>query len=154
MAHARFEPWRDWTVLTVATHALLVAAAFSHPGLRWLLVFGLLLGFSLAVTTLTVLHDAGHRRFGRHSWPNVLAVQAAAPFGLWAQHWTLKHRVHHRLSQVYPIDESTRSSTLIRLHPAAPSRPIHRWQHLYVWVLYGLAWAGELRSQRSEEHTS
>ena len=146
-SRARFEPWRDWAVLAAATHGLLITAALTPPGLLWLLVFGVLLGLSLAVTTLTVLHDAGHRRFARQSWPNVLAVQAAAPFGLWAGHWTRKHRVHHRLSQVYPIDESTRSSALVRLHPSAPSRPIHRWQHLYVWGLYGLAWAGELRSQ-------
>lgn len=146
-SRTRFEPWRDWAVLAAATHGLLLAAALTHPGLLWLLVFGVLLGLSLAVTTLTVLHDAGHRRFARQSWPNVFAVQAAAPFGLWAWHWTRKHRVHHQLSQVYPIDESTRSSALIRLHPSAPSRPIHRWQHLYVWGLYGLAWAGELRSQ-------
>jgi linoleoyl-CoA desaturase len=105
------------------------------------------LALTLTVTTLTVLHDAGHRQFSRHEWPNVLAVQTAAPFGLWAGHWALKHRVHHRLSQVYGVDESTRSSSLVRLHPAAPLRPIHRWQHLYTWFLYSLAWLGEIKSQ-------
>jgi linoleoyl-CoA desaturase len=134
-------------VLTVFNHALLLLAALTHPPVPVLLALAVPLAFTLAITTLTVLHDAGHRQFSRREWPNVVAVQIAAPFGLWVSHWALKHRVHHRLSQVYPLDESTRSSSLVRLHPAAPLRPIHRWQHLYTWVLYSLAWLGELKSQ-------
>jgi linoleoyl-CoA desaturase len=105
------------------------------------------LGLTLAIATLTVLHDAGHRQFARRDWPNILAVQTAAPFGLWAGHWGLKHRVHHKLSQVYPVDEATRSASFIRLHPEAPLRPVHRYQHLYTWFFYSLAWIGELKSQ-------
>ena len=85
--------------------------------------------------------------FSRAAWPNVLAVQVAVPAGLWVGQWTLKHRVHHKLSQVYPVDESTRSTTFLRLHREAPLRPMHRYQHLYAWGLYSLAWVGELRSQ-------
>jgi linoleoyl-CoA desaturase len=141
------ESWRDWAVLTLLNHGLLVAVAIVQPSRPRLLLFALPLAVTLSITTLTVLHDAGHRMFSRREWPNVLAVQTAAPFGLWAAHWALKHRVHHRLSQVYPVDESTRSSSLVRLHPAAPLRPCHRWQHLYTWALYSLAWLGELKSQ-------
>ncbi|HSP39474.1 MAG TPA: fatty acid desaturase [Frankiaceae bacterium] len=141
------ESWRDWAVLTLLNHGLLVAVAVVQPSRPRLLLFALPLAITLSITTLTVLHDAGHRQFSRREWPNVFAVQTAAPFGLWAAHWALKHRVHHRLSQVYPVDESTRSSSLVRLHPAAPLRPCHRWQHLYTWPMYGLAWLGELKSQ-------
>lgn len=126
---------------------MLIAAALVHPGFVLLLAFSVPLALTLAITTLTVLHDAGHRQFARREWPNILAVQTAAPFGLWAGHWGLKHRVHHRLSQVYPVDEATRSSAFVRLHPEAPVLPIHRYQHLYTWFFYGLAWVGELKSQ-------
>ncbi|MDQ1636026.1 MAG: linoleoyl-CoA desaturase [Frankiaceae bacterium] len=128
-------------------HALLIAVALLHPGFVLLMAFAVPLALTLAITTLTVLHDAGHRQFARREWPNILAVQTAAPFGLWAGHWGLKHRVHHRLSQVYPVDEATRSSSFVRLHPEAPVRPMHRYQHLYTWFFYGLAWVGELKSQ-------
>lgn len=143
----RTEPWRDWAVLAVLNHGQLLAVGGLRPGWPWLLLNALPLGLTLAIGTLTVLHDAGHRRFARAEWPNVLAVQTSVPLGLWVGHWTLKHRVHHRVSQVYPLDESTRSSSLLRLHPATPLRPVHRYQHLYAWALYGLAWVGELRSQ-------
>lgn len=101
----------------------------------------------MATATLTVLHDAGHRRFARRAWPNVIAVHTASPVGFWVAHWTLKHRVHHKYTQVYPLDDATRSSGMVRLHPSAPRWRVHRFQHLYAWVLYSLAWAGELRSQ-------
>lgn len=147
LSGGRTEPWRDWALLLLINHALLVTVAVLHPAWPWLLATALPLGVGLATATLTVLHDAGHRRFARRTWPNVLAVQTAVPAGLWVGHWTLKHRVHHRVTLVYPLDEATRSSGLVRLHTAAPRRRVHRFQHVYAWALYGLAWLGELRSQ-------
>jgi len=143
----RLEPWRDWAALAIFNHALLLGVALSQLRWPWLLVAAVPLGLGLATATLTVLHDAGHRRLSRRTWLNVLAVQSAAPIGLWVAHWTLKHRVHHRVTQVYPLDDSTRASGLVRLHPSAPRWRVHQFQHIYAWMLYGLAWVGELRSQ-------
>lgn len=64
----RAEPWRDWAILTAVNHALLVVVVLVRPSAPWLLVFALPLGLSLATTVLTVLHDAGHRRFSRRAW--------------------------------------------------------------------------------------
>jgi linoleoyl-CoA desaturase len=142
----RGEPWRDWSAIAVLNHAQLLVIALIRPGWPWLLLAAVPLGVTLSTGTLTVLHDAGHRRFSRKEWPNVFAVQTAVPLGLWVSHWTLKHRVHHRASQVFPVDEATRSN-LVRMHPGVPLKPHHRYQHLYAWPLYGLAWVGELNSQ-------
>lgn len=141
------EPWRDAALVALLNHGVLLAAALLRPGATGLLLLGLVLSIGLTTGTLTVLHDAGHRMYGKAEWPNALAVQLAVPAGLWVGQWTLKHRVHHRMSQVYPVDESTRSSTYLRLHREAPLRPVHRYQHLYAWFLYSLAWVGEVRSQ-------
>lgn len=143
----RWEPWRDWAAIALANHGMLIAIALLRPRGLFLLLAAVPLGLGLAIGTLTVLHDAGHRMFAVGSWPNVFAVQTSTPAGNWVGHWTLKHRVHHKLAQVYPYDEATRSSNMVRLHPGAPSKPWQRKQHLYAWPLYGLAWLGELRSQ-------
>jgi linoleoyl-CoA desaturase len=142
----RGESWRDWAAIAVLNHAQLLVVALLRPEWPWLLVAAVPLSVTLAIGTLTVLHDAGHRRFSRREWPNVFATQTSVPLGLWVGHWTLKHRVHHRASQVYPVDEATRSG-LVRMHPAVPLRSFHRYQHIYAWFLYGLAWVGELNSQ-------
>ncbi len=143
----RWEPWRDWAVITVVNHLMLLTVALLHPHGLLLIAAAVPVSVGFAIGTVTVLHDAGHRMFSARTWPNVLAVQTSTPAGLWAGHWTLKHRMHHKLSQVYPFDEATRSSAMVRLHPAAPSNSWQRWQHLYVWPLYGLVWVGEIRSQ-------
>ncbi len=142
----RGEPWRDWAAIALLNHAQLLAVALIRPSWPWLLLLAIPLGVTLSTGTLTVLHDAGHRRFSRQEWPNVFAVQTSVPLGLWVSHWTLKHRVHHRASQVFPVDEATRSN-LVRMHPGVPLKPHHRFQHLYAFPLYGLAWVGELNSQ-------
>jgi linoleoyl-CoA desaturase len=143
----RVEPWRDWALLVLLNQGLLLFVAVVQPAWPWLLLIAIPLGMGLANATLTVLHDAGHRRLSRNYWVNVFATQTAAPVGLWVEHWTLKHRVHHRVTQVYPLDDATRSSGMIRLHPSAPRKAVHRYQQHYAWFLYGLAWLGELRSQ-------
>lgn len=143
----RAEPWRDAALIGLLNHAVLLVAALWRPGPLGMLVLGLALSVGLATGTLTVLHDAGHRMFSASAWPNVLAVQLAVPAGLWVGQWTLKHRVHHRLSQVYPVDENTRSTGMLRLHREAPLRPVHRYQHHYAFLLYALAWVGEIKSQ-------
>jgi linoleoyl-CoA desaturase len=141
------EPARDAVVIGLYNHGVLLLTCALGVSTVSALGYGVLLSFGLTVGTLTVLHDAGHRMFGRKELPNVLAVQLSTPAGLWVGHWTLKHRVHHKMSQVYPVDEATRSSALVRLHPAAPHKPWQRWQHQYAWFAYGLAWLGEVRSQ-------
>lgn len=95
---------------------MLLAVALWRPTWPWLLAASVPLGASLATATLTVLHDAGHRRLSRRTWVNVLAVQTAAPIGLWVSHWTLKHRVHHRVTQVYPLRATAPRAELPTLH--------------------------------------
>jgi linoleoyl-CoA desaturase len=142
----RGEPWRDWAAIALLNHAQLLVVALIRPSWPWLLLLAIPFAVTLSTGTLTVLHDAGHRRFARTEWPNVFAVQTSVPLGLWVSHWTLKHRVHHRASQVFPVDEATRSN-LVRMHPGVPLKPHHRFQHIYAFPLYGLAWVGELNSQ-------
>jgi linoleoyl-CoA desaturase len=143
----RVEPWRDWAILVVIVHGILLTTALTGPPWWGLLLIAVPLGLALSTAVLTIEHDAGHRRFSKKLWPNILATQTAAPVGLWVVHWTKKHQVHHKVTQVYPLDDATRASGMVRLHPCAPYWRVHRFQHHYAWLLYGLAWAGELRSQ-------
>jgi len=109
----------------VLDHSQLPAVAGLRPAWPWLPLplplSALPLGLTLAIGALTVLHEAGHQRLARARRPNVLAIQTSLPLGLWVRHWSLKHRVHHRVSQVCPLDESTRSSSLLRLRPQTRS---------------------------------
>lgn len=143
----RWEPWRDWAIITVAMHAALLLAVVTNPHGFAIVLAAVPVSLAFALATITVLHDAGHRMFSSRPWVNAMAVQLAAPGGLWSGQWTLKHRVHHKYSQIYPYDESTRSASVLRLHESAPVSAVLRYQHIYAWPLYCLAWLGEFRSQ-------
>lgn len=99
---ADLEAYRDWALITIANHSLLVLfVAITVPALAEA-ILALLLGAGLAIGTITVLHDAGYSRFGKRYLPNMLATQSAVPIGLWVAQRTLKHQVHHRLPANYP----------------------------------------------------
>jgi linoleoyl-CoA desaturase len=53
--------------------------------------------------------------------------------------WHWKHVVfHHTYSNVTGVDTDIELGTLVRLTPHQPRRPMHRWQHLYLFPLYGI----------------
>ncbi len=141
------EAYLDWAIIALLNNSMLLVMALVKSSLTLSLPVALVLGFGFYMGAVTVLHNAGHHRYSRRYWPNMLAVHSAVPTGLWVAHWTLKHRVHHKLPAAYPDDAFTQAGSLLRLHPLAPHRPIHRFQHLYVWFLYPLAWFADMNSQ-------
>jgi linoleoyl-CoA desaturase len=143
----RREAYLDWAVIALFNNAVLLTIALIMPPLAILLPVSLVLGLGFAMGAITVLHNAGHHRYSQRYWPNMLAVQSAVPVGLWVAHWTLKHRIHHRLPAAYPDDAFTQAGGMLRLHPLAPHRPFHRFQHVYAWFMYPLAWAADMQSQ-------
>lgn len=143
----RREAWLGWAAYAGAVHIQLVGLAILHLGAGFRFVQIVLLAATLASALLSVVHDAGHSEFSRRAWVNVLAAQVAVPMGLWVSQYRIKHRAHHQQANLYGVDEATTPHPLLRVHPQAPCRPVHRYQHLYAPTLYALAWVGDLRSQ-------
>ena len=144
--NSRTEAYRDFAIVAALNHAMLFVIAFVG-GLALDLPAVLLLSVGFAMGGVTILHHAGHRRFSPQYPVNMLVVQLAVPTGLWVDHWTQKHRVHHKVPAVYPDDSFTRVGAILRFHPAAPRLPWHRYQHYYAWATYALIWVSDLGSQ-------
>ena len=115
--------------------ALLVVP--THP----VLIVTLTVSLGLATTAcLTVVqHDALHQAISRRRWVNWAAAYVGAPAGVSWRWWTAKHSGgHHAYTNVEGHDGDLTQSALIRLTPNQRWRPIHRYQHRYVWGLYAL----------------
>jgi len=119
----------------VASYTLLVFATTTW----WLaLPLAVLLGLSLAAIGFNVQHDGGHRAYSDHKWINQLAALTLDLLGGSSYIWARKHNsIHHSYANITGQDDDIDVGWLGRLSPHQRRLPLHRFQHLYLWVLYG-----------------
>lgn len=105
----------------------------------WLaLPLALLLGLSLAAVGFNVQHDGGHRAYSDHKWINQLAALTLDLLGGSSYIWARKHNsIHHSYANITGQDDDIDVGWLGRLSPHQRRLPLHRFQHLYLWMLYG-----------------
>ena len=122
----------------------------SFAGLYALLVFGartwvegvplaILLGLCAAGIGLNIQHDGGHRAYSSVPWVNRLMAMTLELIGGSSYLWRWKHGVfHHTYVNITGHDTDIELGYLARLAPQQRRLAFHRWQHLYLWPLYGL----------------
>lgn len=138
-------------------HGGLAMAAKSFAMIAWLASSWLLLMFlpvppwvAVLLTLSTalamggvgfcVMHDANHCGTSSSARTNGMMSFTLDLLGASSCLWRLKHNVmHHSYPNVAGVDPDIEApSPLLRVAPWQPHRRHHRFQHLYVWVLYGL----------------
>jgi linoleoyl-CoA desaturase len=96
------------------------------------------LGLSVAAVGMSVQHDANHGATSSRRWVNRLFGATLDVMGVCSFIWRPKHNVfHHTFTNVVGVDYDLDFGALARLSPEQPRRPWHRWQHVYLWGLYG-----------------
>lgn len=116
------------------------AAALVWGPSSWLAViaFGLSCGLATAGLGMSVQHDGGHRAYSERPWLNRAAAAVLDFVGASSHVWRVKHGiVHHTYPNIEGADDDIEAGVFGRLAPGQPHRPMHRWQHLYLWPLYG-----------------
>jgi linoleoyl-CoA desaturase len=106
----------------------------------WLAVpLAVLLGCSTAGIGFNIMHDAGHGAFSRHRAVNKIMAWSLDLIGGSSYFWRWKHGVyHHTYSNITHFDTDVEVAGVGRLTPHQPWHPAYRWQHWYIWPLYGL----------------
>lgn len=103
------------------------------------LLLSVLLGVATAGIGFNIMHDGGHQTWSKHRWINRLMAMTADMVGGSSYVWQWKHgRFHHTWVNVDGHDSDIDLGIMARLSPLQRRRPWHRWQHVYLWVLYGL----------------
>ncbi len=119
-----------------ASYALLV---FAHP-VWWVAVpLAVSVGLAMAGVGFGVMHDGNHGSAAASPRENRLFAFTSDLLGGSSFLWRHKHNVlHHSYTNVCGLDTDIEPGVLLRFAPAQPRRALHRFQHLYVWLLYAV----------------
>ncbi len=125
-------------ILSVALASFAEFVFVAHRPLVALLVGSI---FTLSVVTIgtSVMHDANHGAFGASPRLNASLGFTADVLGASSWLWRQKHNtIHHANTNVVGIDTDIEQMPFARLAPEQPWQPRYRFQHLYLWGMYGL----------------
>ena len=122
--------------LTALSWSLLLFGP-AHPMLTAVAFAGLVLGAVL--TGFCVQHDANHGAFFRRTrYNHLVGWTADALLGVSSYAWRVRHNVaHHTYTNIDGHDSDITQMPVARLVPAQPTKPWYRFQHVYIWPLYG-----------------
>jgi linoleoyl-CoA desaturase len=96
------------------------------------------LAFAIAGVGFSIQHDANHDAYSGNRIVNRVLERTLDMLGASSYVWRWKHNVfHHTYTNVGGADHDIYLAPFARLAPSQPRRPIHRFQHLYMWAVYG-----------------
>jgi linoleoyl-CoA desaturase len=97
------------------------------------------LGLATAGIGFSIQHDANHGSYSSRRSVNRLLGWTLDIVGGSSYVWGWKHNIfHHSHPNVVGLDEDIDIQPLCRIAPGQKLHAAHRFQHLYIWVLYGL----------------
>ncbi|AMV23638.1 Fatty acid desaturase [Gemmata sp. SH-PL17] len=118
------------------SYALLVFAA---PTVWLAAPLSISLALAISAVGFSIQHDGGHHAYSQFAWVNRLAALTLDLIGASSYMWKWKHVVyHHTYPNVAGQDTDIDVGRVARLAPQQPRLWFHRWQHLYLWPLYGV----------------
>lgn len=103
---------------------------------------GLLLSVALGITTaqigFNIQHDAGHQAYSERRSINKWMARTLDLVGGSSYIWHWKHaHFHHTYVNIDGYDSDINLGALARFSPQQRRYWHHRWQHIYLWMLYG-----------------
>jgi linoleoyl-CoA desaturase len=93
-------------------------------------------GLGMVGIGLTIMHDANHGAYSSKKWVNDMMGGTLNLVGAYNVNWKIQHNVfHHTYTNIVGYDEDIRK-TIIRFTPKHPFKAFHKFQSIYVSVLY------------------
>ena len=98
-----------------------------------------LLAVGIAAIGFNIQHDGGHQAYSDSAIVNRLMAWTMDLAGASSYIWHRKHDIiHHTYTNIPGHDSDIELGVFGRLSPEQPRRAFHRYQHFYLWFLYGL----------------
>ncbi len=96
--------------------------------------------FIIFLISVGVAHDGSHNAYSKHKIINKLSYFVFDLIGINSDMWEYNHNLsHHYVPNIPLYDSAIDSFGLFRFHPKAPYHKFHRYQHLYIFVIYAFS---------------
>ncbi len=93
--------------------------------------------FNMFLMSVGIAHDGTHHAYSNKPWVNKFFTGIFDYIGINSDMWEYNHiHSHHRAPNVPIYDSAIFSLSLFRFHPRAPYYKMHRYQHIYIVVIY------------------
>lgn len=93
--------------------------------------------FTMFLMSVGIAHDGTHHAYSNKKWVNRFCSGVFDYIGINSDMWEYNHiHAHHNAPNVPIYDSAIFSLRLFRFHPRAPYHPFHRYQHLYIGLIY------------------
>lgn len=121
-----------WAILS---YSLLVFSNFPPWGI---LLSAISLTMSLNAIGFNLMHDGVHRAYSNRPVINKLMGLSMDLIGGSSYFWYWKHNyLHHSYPNITGHDDDIEAGILARFSPHQKRYFFHRYQHIYIWFLYG-----------------
>lgn len=103
------------------------------------LVLCVLMGLTIPAIGFNVMHDACHGAYSSKRWVNETLGLTMNALGGNAFFWKQKHNIlHHTYTNIEGLDDDIAQTKLLRQSPTQPHMAIHKYQHIYLPIAYGM----------------
>lgn len=108
-----------------------------------MLICWVIMGVGVSGVGMSVMHDANHGAYAKNNTVNNMISRTIYLLGGSKFTWRVQHNIlHHTYTNIYGMDEDIHDKPILRLSPHGKLYGIHKFQHVYGWILYGLATFG------------
>lgn len=124
-------------IFLVAIYLLAFVAIFFSKTISQLYLCYSISGVLTIFVALNIAHDAAHGTFSKHKSINNFLLYTFDFLGASGYMWRLKHvHSHHPHVNIPNMDGDIKQSNLVRIFPNSPYLSFHRYQYLYMPILY------------------
>lgn len=102
-----------------------------------LFLFYILSGFAMIMLFINAFHDAVHGAIFKKPRHNEWFTYTLELFGSNRWLWTRRHiSLHHAYPNIQEWDTDIKQSDLVRIFPGSQWLKFHKYQHIYMWMVY------------------
>ena len=138
-SHIRRKMWTKTAIILLWAVVSYVALVFWVSTWWQAAIVSTSLGLAMAGIGFAIQHDANHGSYPANAFWRRLLGYTLDLMGGSSYIWKFQHNVnHHSFTNINNADADIDLGPIARLGPGQPHRAYYRFQHIYVWPLYGL----------------